>query len=84
MATVNSAATTASILAANAQRKGAVIHNTDANALYLLLGVGTASSSNKHYVLNNNDTWECPAGYTGDVQGVWTADGSGAAITAEW
>jgi hypothetical protein len=84
MATVNSSATSVTILAANAQRKGAVVHNTDANRLDLFLGSAAATAANRHYYLNSGDTWECPQNYTGEVRGIWTAAGSGAANTQEF
>jgi hypothetical protein len=84
MATVNSTTTSTSLLSSNSQRRGAVITNTDANPLYILMGTGTASSSNNHYVLNTGDTLELPHGFTGDVQGKWSAAGSGAAVSVEF
>jgi hypothetical protein len=84
MATVASSATSVTILAANAQRKGATIHNTDANRVDIHLGVSAATTATRHYYLNFGDTLELPANYTGDVQGIWTAAGSGGAMVREF
>jgi hypothetical protein len=81
--TVNSGVSSVSLLAANPTRKCAVIRNTDANALYVLLGLGAASSTNLHYTLNSGDVLEVPAGHLGDIQGIWAADGSGQAVIFE-
>lgn len=47
--TPNQTSTTA--LASNAARAGWMIQNSTTNVLYVLLGAGTASSSNYHYAL---------------------------------
>lgn len=85
--TVTSVASTtgdATILAANANRKGASIYNTDANALYLLLATGTASVSNLSVSVAANGYYEVPFGYTGIIKGTWAVDGAGAALVTEF
>lgn len=84
MATVNSSATSVALLASNSQRKGAVIRNSDANTLYVTLAAGAATTANAHYVLNNGDTLELHPAYRGDVVGIWSAAGSGAALIQEF
>lgn len=84
LTSVDSSTVSGTILAANADRKGAVIFNTDANALYLLLGSGTASATNTSVILAQNASYEVPFGYTGVIVGVWAADGTGAAKVTEF
>lgn len=84
MATVNSSATSVTLLASDSTRKGGVIRNTDANQLTIHLGSSSASSTNVHYTLNTNDTLELPPGYKGAVQGIWAAAGSGGAQIRDW
>lgn len=82
---VNSAATSTTILASNANRKGARIFNTDANALYLDLSGGTAVAASRAQVsLATNTGYDVPAGYTGLITGIWAADGSGVASVVEF
>lgn len=81
---VESTTVSGTILAANAARHGAVIFNTDANALYLLLAAGTASSTNLSVSVASNSSYEVPFGYTGIIVGVWAADGAGAAKVTEF
>lgn len=84
--TVASAATSTTLLAENGNRGGASITNTDANRLYVLLDAGAASSTNYSFYLDSGDTWEQsgPNPYTGEVTGIWAADGSGAANITYW
>ena len=81
---VNSTTSDTTILAANAARYGATIYNDDANILYLLLGAGTASSTNYSVALYSGDFFPVPYGYTGIIKGIWSADGSGAARVTEF
>lgn len=80
---VNSGIVAVAILAANANRKGGLIVNTDVNALYLDMSVGSAAATRLVKVLAQNETWEIPFGYTGPLSGIWAADGSGAALITE-
>lgn len=81
--TVASQTGTISLLASNTNRKGATIANTDANALYVLLGTGTASATNFTATVAPNGYYEVPYGYTGAIQGAWAADGAGSALITE-
>lgn len=81
---VPSSTTSGTILAANAARLGAVIYNTDANSLYLLLASGTASATNLSWTIAANSQYEVPFGYTGIIVGVWAGDGTGAAKVTEF
>lgn len=76
---VNSAAITGQLLAANTSRKGLIAINTDANALYLKYGT-TATTAGGGYsvIIPANGYWEMPLPiYTGRIDGIWAADGSG-------
>lgn len=72
------------ILAANANRKGAAIVNTDANVLYLDLTGGAASNARHAAQVAANGVYQVPFGYTGAITGVWAADGTGAALVTEF
>lgn len=80
---VASAAADTLILASNAARKGAAITNDDANDLYLALGTAAASLTDYTTILRNDDYYEVPFGYTGQIRGIWVADGSGSARITE-
>jgi hypothetical protein len=41
------------------------------------MGVGTASASNLSFIVEPKQSASIPRGYTGAIQGVWAADGSG-------
>lgn len=82
--TVASGTSSATILAANAARKGATILNSDANALLLDLSGGTASASRYQKRLAQYDSYEVPSGYTGAITGIWEADGAGQADVVEF
>lgn len=80
--TVNSANSSTTLLAANTARSGFTIVNTDANALKVLLGSGTASATNYTFEISPGVS-RSVTGYSGIVKGIWDADGSGAAIITE-
>lgn len=84
VSSVNSAASSTTILASNTARYGGSVTNTDANALYLLLGGGTASATNYSVKLFTDDYFEIPYGFTGAITGIWAADGSGVALVTEY
>ncbi len=80
---VNSAATSAMLIPANGNRSGVMITNTDANALYVKYGI-TASTLSFTVAIPANGYWEMPKPiYIGQIDGIWAADGSGAAIITE-
>lgn len=82
---VNSAASSTTILASNANRKGAIIMNTDANALYLDLSGGTAVAATRaQKKLATDESYEVPFGCTGLITGIWAGDGSGVASVVEF
>lgn len=81
---VASLATDQLILAANPNRKGFSITNTDANPLLLLLAAGVSSATNFTVQVNSGAYYESPFGYTGNVRGLWTVDGAGFAYVTEY
>lgn len=82
---VNDTATSATILASNSSRKGAMITNDSSAALYLLFGSGTASATNYTVkIAGGGGYFEVPFGYTGQLTGVWATDpNDGAARVTE-
>jgi len=86
---VSSATSSTAIAAANPDRKGLSISNTDANILYLLIGGGTASATNFSVALSGATAtaipyFELPYGFTGAVSGIWAVDGTGVALVTEY
>lgn len=80
---VNSLAASQLLLAANPNRKGVRIRNTDANALYLAFG-GTAATTDNVVRLATNDIYIDVPGADGlAIYGIWDIDGSGAALIEE-
>lgn len=81
---VNSGIASVTILAANANRKGATIFNSDANALLLDLSAGTAAATRCQVRLTQYQSYEVGSGYTGAITGIWEADGAGIADVVEF
>jgi hypothetical protein len=84
-----SAATSAQLLASTAGRRGLLLTNTDANGVYVKYGT-TASATSFSVFIPGGDTtngfgyWEMPAPiYTGRIDAIWAADGSGSLIATE-
>ena len=80
---VNSANTSTQLLAANANRKGLIIVNTDANALYIDISGGSAATTRYTKKLATDEQWECPYAPVTAITGIWAADGAGAALITE-
>jgi hypothetical protein len=81
---VASATTNTTIVAANSTRQSLSIFNDDANALLIKYGT-TASSTSYKVKIQGSGYWERPDSdrYTGIVDGLWEADGSGSARVTE-
>lgn len=78
-----SAATSAQLLAANLGRKGLLLTNTDANAVYLYYGT-TATTSKFTVKIPTDGYWEMPQPiYTGRIDVIWAADGAGSLVGSE-
>lgn len=73
----------AELLAANADREGAMVYNDSNRPLFIKLG-GAASTSSFSVKVGAMGYFEVPSGFTGAVHGVWgDADASGAARMTE-
>lgn len=70
---VASSASDVTILAANANRKGAMVFNDSSSVLYLLVASGTSSLTVYSNQLGQNEYYEVPFGYTGALKGIWVA-----------
>lgn len=73
---VAGAAATTLLKAANTSRKGLIIANDSTSILYVLLGTGTASATNYTFAIAAKATVAADrtiTGYTGAVQGIWSA-----------
>lgn len=82
LANTNDAATSATLLAANAARKGAIIYNDSTVYLYIKFGA-TASLTSFTHKMAPDSMYELPFGYTGKIDGIWASDASGAARVTE-
>jgi hypothetical protein len=85
LANTNDAATSATLIASNAARRGFAIWNDSTAILYVKFGA-TASSTSYTFQIAPGGYYEhtTPYPYTGAVDGIWFADASGAARTTEW
>ena len=71
---VSDTASSTTILASNANRLGATVENDSSAVLYLLLGSGTASSTNYTVRMIQYSYYEIPYNYTGQINGIWASD----------
>lgn len=80
-------ATNVTLLALNELRLGASIVNESSSILYVKCGA-TATSSSYTIALapmgSVGSYWEVPFGYTGIIDGIWSADSTGSARITEW
>jgi hypothetical protein len=81
---VNDTATSTTLIGANAARLGLMIFNDSTATLYVKFGT-TASATSFTVSLNTNDYYELVGVdcYTGRIDGIWSADTSGAARITE-
>jgi hypothetical protein len=78
-----SAATSAQLLASNTSRKGLILYNSDANTAYVKYGT-TASATDFTVPIAPSGYWEMPQPiYTGRIDAIWAADGSGSLFYTE-
>jgi hypothetical protein len=83
LSAVNSATSSAQLVAANTSRNGLLLFNDDANAAYIKYGT-TASSTDYTVKIDSGAYWEMPKPiYTGRIDAIWAADGSGALRVTE-
>lgn len=76
----SSAATSATLLAANTSRIGATIFNDSTATLYLKFGT-TASATSYTVQILPGGYYEVPFGYTGKIDGIWSAANGFAYVT---
>jgi hypothetical protein len=86
---VNDGASSVTILAANAARKGATFWNDSTAVLYLDLSGGTATATSCSVKLGADEFYELPDNgkrgvYTGLITGIWASDQSGAVRVTEF
>lgn len=77
---VSASASNVTLLASNAARVGASIHNDSTAILYLKLGA-TASATSFTARLTEQGYYEVPAGYTGIIDGIWASATGTARVT---
>ena len=77
---VAGSAVSVTVLASNASRKGATIYNDSTKKLYAKFGV-TASTSDFTVLLDPGSYYEVPFGYTGRIDGIWSAANGFARLT---
>jgi hypothetical protein len=77
---VAASATSVTVLALNAQRRGATIYNDSSTTLYLKLGA-TASTTSFTVKMLTDDYFEVPFWYTGIIDGIWSSATGSARVT---
>lgn len=77
---VAASASNVTVLALNAQRRGATIYNDSTVVLYLKLGA-TASATSFTVKMQPDGYFEVPAGYTGIIDGIWASATGNARVT---
>lgn len=83
LSNVNDTASSTSLVASNSSRKGLIVYNDSTSTLYLKYGT-TASATSFTVKIGAAGYWEMPAPiYTGAVDGIWSADSTGAARITE-
>ena len=82
LSNVNDTASSTTLLASNAARRGATIFNDSSASLYIKFGA-TASTTSFTHNMAASSYYEVPFGYTGTIDGIWSADSTGAARITE-
>lgn len=82
LSNVNDTNVSTTLLAANANRLGATIHNDSTAVLYVKFGA-TASTTSFTVKMVADAYYEVPFWYTGRIDGIWASDASGAARVTE-
>lgn len=62
------------ILASNANRKSAIITNDSSGILHLALGTVAATTADYTVKLFQNQSYQVPSVYTGQINGIWATD----------
>lgn len=83
LSNVNDSASNVTLLISNASRLGVMIVNDSTQTLYAKYGA-TASLTSFTVAIEPGGYWEMPSPiYTGQIDGIWSADASGAARITE-
>lgn len=82
LSNVASSASTGTIVASNANRKGLIIYNDSTQVLYLKFGA-TASATSYTVQIASQATWVMPPNviYTGIIDGIWASANGNARVT---
>ena len=70
------------VLVAPSTRRRVFMENSDANRLHVLLGSGTATTTDYSFSLAQYENCEI-VDYSGEIKGIWAADGAGFALITE-
>lgn len=73
LSTVTGTGASISVLAANANRKGASVNNLSGVSVSLRLEAAAASAANATVTLAAGQYYETPFGYTGEIRGIWAS-----------
>lgn len=79
---VNDSATSVEILAANTDRKSAIIYNDSSEILYIKYGGTSASTTDYTYKIAAGAGWIVDD-YNGVIYGIWASDSTGKAMVTE-
>lgn len=82
VSSVDSAASSTRLLDA-APREGVIVTNTDPNTLYVLFDSASATTSLYSAALATGDSIVLD-NYSGEVNGIWAANGAGAALVTSF
>lgn len=83
ISSVNSTDSSTTLIAAEANRIGLTVYNTDTGPLYLKYGA-TATTSSFTVKIPADGYWEMPNPvYRGIIDGIWTTSGAGAAVITQ-
>ena len=80
LSNVAASASNVTVLAANANRLGAIVFNDSSAQVYIKFGA-TASSTSFTYRMEAYSTLEVPFGYYGQIDGIWTSATGSARVT---
>lgn len=78
---IASSATNVTLFASNANRLGATIYNDSTAILYMKLGAAASNTSYTIQLAANGGYYEVPFGYTGIIDGIWSAANGSARVT---
>jgi hypothetical protein len=76
---VAQSATSVTIVASSPTRRAVIIYNSANKNLYLRFGSSAATTADFSVILSSNAYYEVPGYYTGQLTGIWSSAGSGAA-----